>query len=74
MMMVNDDSRVVSKLKALLTGDSRLRVVIYNCHMFIVQAIGLGGDKTGFVVVISKILKGDKRMAMMPIIVETFYT
>jgi hypothetical protein len=42
--------------------------------MFIVQAIGLGGDKTGFVVVISKILKGDNRMAMMPIIVETFYT
>ncbi len=72
MMMVNDDSRVVSKLKALLTGDSR--VVIYNCHMFIVQAIGLGGDKTGFVVVISKISKCDKRMAMMPIIVETFYT
>ncbi len=72
MTIVNHDSRVVFKLKASLTDDAR--VVIYNCHMFIVQAIGLGGDKTGFVVVISKILKGDNRMAMMPIIVETFYT
>jgi hypothetical protein len=38
MMIVNDNSRVVNKLKALLTDDAR--VVIYNRHMFIVQATG----------------------------------
>ncbi len=36
MTVVNDDSRVVNKLEALLTDDAR--VVIYDCHMFIVQA------------------------------------
>ncbi len=35
-MIVNDDSRVVNKLEASLTDDTR--VVIYNRHMFIVQA------------------------------------
>jgi hypothetical protein len=38
-MIVNDDSRVVNKLEASLTDDAR--VVIYNHHMFIVQAIGV---------------------------------
>jgi hypothetical protein len=38
MMIVNDDSRVVNKLDASLTDDAR--VVIYNRHMFIVQATG----------------------------------
>jgi hypothetical protein len=37
-MIVNDDARVVNKLEASLTDDAR--VVIYDCHMFIVQAIG----------------------------------
>ncbi len=37
MMIVNYDSRVVNKLEASLTGDAR--VVIYDRHMFIVQAI-----------------------------------
>ncbi len=36
MMIVNDDPRVVNKLEASLTDDAR--VVIYDCHMFIVQA------------------------------------
>jgi hypothetical protein len=36
MTIVNDDPRVVNKLKASLTDD--IRVVIYDCHMFIVQA------------------------------------
>jgi hypothetical protein len=36
MTIVNDDSRVVNKLKTLLTDDAR--VVIYDHHMFIVQA------------------------------------
>jgi hypothetical protein len=36
MTIINDDSRVVNKLEASLTDDAR--VVIYNCHMFIVQA------------------------------------
>jgi hypothetical protein len=33
---LNDDSRVVSKLEASLTDYAG--VVIYDCHMFIVQA------------------------------------
>ncbi len=36
MTIINDDSRVVNKLEASLTDDARL--VIYNGHMFIVQA------------------------------------
>jgi hypothetical protein len=38
MMIVNDDSRVVNKLVAWLTDDAR--VIIYDHHMFIVQATG----------------------------------
>jgi hypothetical protein len=38
MMIVNDDSRVVTKLETWLTGDAR--VIIYDRHMFIVQATG----------------------------------
>ena len=34
--IANDDSRIVSKFEASLTDDAR--VVIYNHHMFIVQA------------------------------------
>ncbi len=36
MMTVNDDSGVVNKLEAPLTDDAR--VIIYDRHMFIVQA------------------------------------
>jgi hypothetical protein len=36
MMIVNDDSRVINKLETSLTDDTR--VVIYDRHMFIVQA------------------------------------
>ncbi len=36
MTIVNDESRVVNKLEASLTDDAR--VVIYDHHMFIVQA------------------------------------
>ncbi len=36
MTIVNDDSRVINKLEASLTDDAR--VVIYDRHMFIVQA------------------------------------
>ena len=36
MTIVNYDSRVVNKLEASLTEDNR--VVIYDRHMFIVQA------------------------------------
>ncbi len=39
MPIVNDDSRDVNKLEASLTGDAR--VVIYDCHRFIVQATGV---------------------------------
>ncbi len=38
MTIVNDDSRVVTKLETSLTDDAR--VVIYDSHMFIVQATG----------------------------------
>ncbi len=37
MTIVNDDSSVVNKLLASLTDDAR--VIIYDRHMFIVQAI-----------------------------------
>jgi hypothetical protein len=36
MPITNDDSRVINKLKTSLTDDAR--VVIYDRHMFIVQA------------------------------------
>jgi hypothetical protein len=36
MTIVNDDTRIVNKLNASLTDDAR--VVIYDHHMFIVQA------------------------------------
>jgi hypothetical protein len=39
MTIINDDSRVITKLETSLTDDAR--VVIYNRHMFIVQATGL---------------------------------
>ncbi len=39
MTIVNDDSRVINKLEASLTDDTI--VVIYDCHMFIVQATEL---------------------------------
>jgi hypothetical protein len=35
-MFTNDDSRVVNKLETSLTDDAR--VVIYDCHMFIVKS------------------------------------
>jgi hypothetical protein len=34
--IINDDSRVINKLEASLTDDSR--VIVYDHHMFIVQA------------------------------------
>jgi hypothetical protein len=37
--IVNDYSMVINKLEASLTDDTRF--VIYNCHMFIVQATGV---------------------------------
>ncbi len=39
MAIVNDDARVINKLEASLTDNAR--VVIYDCHMFIVQATSL---------------------------------
>ncbi len=38
MMIINDDSRVITKLETSLTDSAR--VVIYDCDMFIVQATG----------------------------------
>jgi hypothetical protein len=38
--IINDDSRVVNKLEASVTDDAR--VIIYDRHMLIVQATGLG--------------------------------
>jgi hypothetical protein len=39
MMIVNNDSRVINKLEASLTGNAG--VVIYDHHMFIVKATGV---------------------------------
>jgi hypothetical protein len=39
MMIVNYASSIVNKLGALLTDDAR--VIIYDCHVFIVQATGM---------------------------------
>ncbi len=39
MTIVNDDSRVINKLEASLTDDAR--VIIYDRHMFTVQAFGV---------------------------------
>ncbi len=39
MMIVDDDFRVVNNLEASLTDDAK--VVVYNRHMFIVQATGV---------------------------------
>jgi hypothetical protein len=39
MMIVNNDARIVNKLDASLTDDAK--VIIYDCHMFIVQATGV---------------------------------
>jgi hypothetical protein len=38
MRIINDVSRVINKVETSLTNDAR--VVIYDCHMFILQAIG----------------------------------
>jgi hypothetical protein len=38
--IVNDDSNIVNKWLKSLTDN--LRVVIYNCNMFIIQANGIG--------------------------------
>ncbi len=38
MPIINDDSRVVNLLEASITDDAR--VIIYDCHMFIIQAVG----------------------------------
>ncbi len=39
MTIINDDLRIVNKLDASLTDDAR--VIIYDRHMFIVQATGV---------------------------------
>ncbi len=36
--ILNDDSRVFNKLETSLTDNAK--VIIYDCHMFIVQATG----------------------------------
>ncbi len=41
--IVNDDTNIINKFEASLTEDTR--VVIYNRHMFIVQAIAQGKYK-----------------------------
>ena len=40
MTIVNDNSRVITKLETSLTDGAR--IVIYNHNMFIVQAWGVG--------------------------------
>jgi hypothetical protein len=46
MLIINDESRVINKLEASLTDYAR--VIIHNCHMFIVQATGGQSFKTTY--------------------------
>ncbi len=43
MMIVNEDSRVITKLETSLTDDAR--VIIYDRYMFIVQATEVDDSK-----------------------------
>jgi hypothetical protein len=43
MMIINYTSSVINKLEALLTDDAR--VIIYDHHMFIVQATDVSNQK-----------------------------
>ncbi len=45
MMIINDDARTINKLDASLIDDAR--VIIYDRHMFIVQATGQTKSKLG---------------------------
>ncbi len=47
MTIVNDDSMVFNKLEASLTDDAR--IVIYDRHMFIVQATSVGAIRNLYV-------------------------
>ncbi len=58
MTIVNDDSRVIHKLGASFTDDAR--VIIYDRHMFIVQATGL----TNNYLIMLKRLPTDKRSSL----------
>ncbi len=44
MTIINDNSRVIPKLETSLTDNAR--VIIYDRHMFIVQATGKWGTVT----------------------------
>ncbi len=48
MTIINDETRVVNKLEASFTDDAR--VVIYDRHMFIVQATGYTTNSNVFVI------------------------
>ncbi len=43
-MIVNDNSRIINKLGALIIDAAK--IIIYDCHMFIVQATGVDLIKT----------------------------
>ncbi len=47
-MIVNDDSRVINKLETSITDDAR--VVIYDRHMFIVEALLVKESKNKLVI------------------------
>jgi hypothetical protein len=49
--IINDDSSIINKLETSLIDDAR--VVIYDRHMFIVQATGVNAGKFFFVVTVS---------------------
>ncbi len=53
MTIVYDDSRVINKLEASFTDNAR--VIINNCHMFIVQATRLSRKKLNKRFLITKI-------------------
>ncbi len=56
--IVNDDSRVINKLEASLTDNAR--VIIYDRHMFIVQATDENGRESELHVTTNEALSSSK--------------
>ncbi len=67
--IVNDDSNVVNKLEASLTEDAR--VVIYDCHIFIVKATEYAS--TNLLFPDSNALKGLERKVNIGFSIRTFW-
>ncbi len=65
MTSINDDSRVINKLEASLIGDAR--VIIYDCHMFIVQATGESALKPDVLICLLSFLPPNSPQTNVPL-------